>query len=239
MDSIPHASGIYQILCVPTGKIYIGSPIDLCVRWREHSKKLRGNRHPNIYLQRAWNKHGEASFRFAVVELVMFPEYLVEREQVWIDATRCTDQNVGFNICPRAGSALGRKALPGARNWKRENADTVEGYVDPDGNVVTIYNLWDFCKRMGLKHSAMWRLGHGVARTKSHKGWTHIAYPYKGRALVWKGFIDPNGTPMEPIYNLSEFCRKHGLSQSHMQGVYTGRRPHHRGWTCRRGDDGF
>ncbi len=32
------------------------------------------------------------------------------------------------------------------------------------------------------------------------------------------------------IYNLSEFCRKNSLGVGHMSSVFSGKRPHHRGW---------
>lgn len=238
--SIPRTPGIYQWRCIPTGKIYIGSTLNLRRRWNEHLKALRCKQHGNPHLQHAWDKYGENAFEFSILELVMFAEYLIEREQAWLDATRCYDPSMGFNICPTAGSSLGRTFPPETWDGLRDaRSQSVDGYVDPEGNEVTIKNLWDFCKRMGLKHSAMWRLAHGVGRTKSHKGWTHRDNPYQGRAQVWNGFVDPTGSPVGPIYNLAEFCRQYGLRQPHMQQVYIGKRPHHRGWTCNRGDDGL
>ncbi|MBW4668426.1 MAG: hypothetical protein KME60_13610 [Cyanomargarita calcarea GSE-NOS-MK-12-04C] len=35
------------------------------------------------------------------------------------------------------------------------------------------------------------------------------------------------------IYNLNAFCRKHGLSQSAMHSVTTGKYKQHKGWTCK------
>jgi group I intron endonuclease len=56
--AIPRASGVYQILCKPTGKIYVGSAVNLRGRWLNHRSSLRCGKHPNIVLQRAWNKDG-------------------------------------------------------------------------------------------------------------------------------------------------------------------------------------
>jgi group I intron endonuclease len=239
MDILPRTSGIYQILCVPTGKVYIGSAVNLKQRWIDHRKTLRGNTHTNRHLQNAWNKHSESAFVFAVLEYVTDKDRLLEREQAWMDATGCYDSGIGFNISPTAGS---NKDVPRTPEWteahRQSRSHTVDGYIDPDGNAVTIHNLWDFCKQNDLKHSAMYRLAHGQGRTKSHKGWTHRDNPYQGRAQTWVGFVSPDGIPIAPVYNLSEFCREHGLSPTHMARVYVGNRPHHRGWTCKRGDDG-
>lgn len=232
-SSIPRTSGIYKITCLPTGKVYIGSAVNLRQRWTDHRKTLRGNRHQNIHLQRAWNKYGEQSFGFEIVELVMFAEDLIGREQHWIDVTRACEE--GFNIAPTAGSQLGMRYGPEYGDKVRERlSETYGGFIDPDGNEVTIRGLWGFCKRMGLAHSAMYRLFHGQGRTKSYKGWTHRDHPWVGRAQVWEGFIDPEGQAVEPIYNLADFCRQHGLQESKMRAVYNGARAHHRGWTVQR-----
>lgn len=106
--SIPSTSGIYKIVCVPTGKVYIGSAVNILHRCQTHRSALRSNTHPNQYLQRAWNKYGEQSFDFLVVELILSP-FLVEREQYWIDRLRCSDTRRGFNLSPTAGSSLGVK----------------------------------------------------------------------------------------------------------------------------------
>ena len=42
-------------------------------------------------------------------------------------------------------------------------------YIDPSGNIVEIYNLFQFCKDNGLSRRQMYRLRYGTC--KSHKGW--------------------------------------------------------------------
>lgn len=66
---IPRTSGVYQILCLPTGKVYVGSAVDLYGRWRDHRRYLRQGIHHNKYLQAAWDKYGEESFEFWVSSL--------------------------------------------------------------------------------------------------------------------------------------------------------------------------
>ncbi len=107
MDSstIPATSGIYRIVCIPTGKFYIGSAQNLRKRWADHRNGLIRQDHGNAKLQRAWNKYGEEAFRFEVIELVLTP-FLLEREQYWLDKTQAVKK--GFNIAPTAGSTQGR-----------------------------------------------------------------------------------------------------------------------------------
>ena len=100
-------SGIYKIWSKASPSAYIGSAIDLKIRERQHFSKLAAGKHPNIHLQRAWNKYGAASFIFEIIETVESASDLLRREQFWIDHYRETDGL--FNICPKAGSSLGRE----------------------------------------------------------------------------------------------------------------------------------
>jgi Straboviridae intron-associated endonuclease 1 len=118
---LPHASGVYQIRCIPTGKIYVGSAVNLRKRWEQHYRSLRKGEHRNHYLQHAWDKYGEEQFVFEILELVDV-SHLLEAEQEWIDSTACVDKSVGFNIRDTAESS------------GRFNAQVWEGFIDPDGN---------------------------------------------------------------------------------------------------------
>jgi group I intron endonuclease len=89
------------------GKKYIGSAAkDLRRRWKNHLSELRRGEHPNIHLQRAFNRDGEGNFEFVIIEFCP-PEKCVEREQWWIDHTQSAV--LGYNFNPRAGSRIGTK----------------------------------------------------------------------------------------------------------------------------------
>lgn len=221
--TIPRSSGIYQIRCIPTGKIYIGSAVSLRDRWDKHRASLRKGKHRNIHLQSAWDKYGEESFEFLILELVGRAG-LLEAEQAWIDKTKCTDRTIGFNIYEIAGS-------PGdlfAQVW--------EGFIDPDGTEVIITNLFDFCRQHNLGFTSMHRLAMGKSKLKSYKGWTHRNSIRKRDYIkTYDGFISPDGQPVGPIINLAAFCREHGLDKTHMVAIVQGRICSHRGWTYNTG----
>lgn len=61
-------AGIYRIFHLETGKSYIGSSVDVKKRIRRHKKDLKGGNHHNIYLLRSWQKYGEHSFGFKVID---------------------------------------------------------------------------------------------------------------------------------------------------------------------------
>lgn len=102
------ASGIYKISNTVTGKLYVGSAVNIAIRWREHRCDLRRGNHRNQRLQRAWLKYGESAFSFSVLETVHSHADLIAREQHWIDALRAASRE-NYNIFPVAGSLLGMK----------------------------------------------------------------------------------------------------------------------------------
>ena len=78
--------GIYAIANINSGKRYIGSTASSFVkRWNSHKSKLRNGKHRNLHLQAAWNKYGEESFTFDILEEIAAPEMVREREQWWLD----------------------------------------------------------------------------------------------------------------------------------------------------------
>lgn len=98
--------GIYQIKNLLDNKIYIGCSIDTTRRIYLHKRMLRMGNHDNIHLQRAWNRDGEKSFAFRVIEKVANPADLVAREKYWIDGFGCL--KTGYNLCAESNSQLGR-----------------------------------------------------------------------------------------------------------------------------------
>jgi hypothetical protein len=219
----PRESGVYQIRCVKNGKIYVGSAVNLQKRWYQHRRSLQRGEHRNRYLQQTWNKYGEENFDFEILEFVGV-SHLLQAEQEWIDATACIDRGIGFNIRDTAESS------------GSFNAQTWEGFIDPEGNEVTIINLHNFCRLHSLDSTSMHRLAIGNSKLKSHKGWTHRnSVRQRDYIKTYDGFIDPEGNLVSPITNLAEFCRQHGLDKTHMVAVANGRICSHRGWTHKRG----
>jgi group I intron endonuclease len=61
-------SGVYAIFNNKTNAVYVGKSKDIKDRFWNHVGKLRSGKHRNCHLQRAWNKYGESSFEFKVIE---------------------------------------------------------------------------------------------------------------------------------------------------------------------------
>jgi group I intron endonuclease len=114
------ASCIYKISSKLDGRLYIGSAIDFDKRKYEHLKRLRKGTHHSKKLQHFYWKYGESSLDFSIIELCEIDK-LLEREQYWIDETKAYTKS-GFNICPTAGSSLGRILSEDTKNKIRDRA---------------------------------------------------------------------------------------------------------------------
>lgn len=99
MGNIVKKIGVYTITNLVNGKSYIGSSIDINGRWWGHLNGLRKGKHHNMLLQRAWNKYGEDSFEFKVIE-VCSSEELAVREQFWLDKLEVYNSHKGYNLAP-------------------------------------------------------------------------------------------------------------------------------------------
>lgn len=80
-------SGVYQILCTPTGKRYIGSSVNVTDRLRHHRNALRRGTHDNSHMQQAFIKHGQSAFDFRVLEMCDIGD-IRQREKEIIDRLR-------------------------------------------------------------------------------------------------------------------------------------------------------
>jgi group I intron endonuclease len=88
---------IYKIINLVNEKFYVGSTTNKKVRFRQHRKLLRGNRHHCKHLQAAWNKYGEEKFDFAVVEEVVETLSLQDVEDTYLK------NHVGKEYCYNSG----------------------------------------------------------------------------------------------------------------------------------------
>src|SRR5262245_27641183 len=90
-------SCIYAIENHETGSLYIGSTTAFYRRKTEHLWMLRRQQHTSRHLQNAWDKYGEESFSFYVLE-PCDPSELLIREQSYLDTFKPE-----YNICLIAG----------------------------------------------------------------------------------------------------------------------------------------
>ena len=104
---------IYRISFVGSDLFYIGSAINFLRRKDRHLVDLRKNRHGNPILQRCFNKYGEKSLYFTILETDC--EELIMKEQFYIDTL-----NPPINICKCARNRLGVKHTEETKNKLRK-----------------------------------------------------------------------------------------------------------------------
>ncbi len=98
---------IYKITNVINGKMYIGSTKNFSTRKTMHLCKLRNNKHANAKLQASYNKHGEDSFVFEILETCDIFD-LQKLEQMWLDNLFSSlDDNEIYNLARYACSPKG------------------------------------------------------------------------------------------------------------------------------------
>lgn len=104
------ASGIYKITNLVNGKCYVGSSVNIKVRFYTHKSQLKHNKHDNRHLQAAYNKYGVNSFQYETLEeCARDKQALEEREQYYMDTFQAYHENHGYNLAPRAYICIGVK----------------------------------------------------------------------------------------------------------------------------------
>lgn len=129
-SEVPSQSGIYRITCAATGKAYIGQSTNMRARAAYHVRHLRAGKHTNKYLQSAWNKHGEDSFAFDVLEVCPKAfDVLNEREIYWINAFNALSKDCGYNLATGGsnGYSLGGMTECDRQSILRKIADKNRG----------------------------------------------------------------------------------------------------------------
>lgn len=78
---------IYAIEHKATHSAYIGMTVNLKTRWQDHRRLLRNNQHTNTELQADWNRYGEQSFDFRILEDTQSCDNHIagNREGYWTD----------------------------------------------------------------------------------------------------------------------------------------------------------
>jgi group I intron endonuclease len=119
------SGGIYRILI--NDKPYIGSTVNFTTRHRKHMSALRLKKHSNAHLQNAWNKYGENSFKFEIIEVIENPnkQSLEQKEQYWLDYYDSANSEKGYNIYKKAYSTAGLPAWNKGKSISEETKQKI------------------------------------------------------------------------------------------------------------------
>jgi group I intron endonuclease len=170
-------TGVYKITNTTNGKCYVGSCADLKRgmkhRWWRHVYKLKRQNHPNPHLQNSWNKYGENSFAFEILEECL-PEYCLILEQHYMDTLKPE-----YNISPTAGNTFGIRC---SEETKKKISIANKGHIyHTHGNYqfkniktgdTIICAKFELANRYGLDRSSISKVCNKTE--KSHHGWVCI-----------------------------------------------------------------
>ncbi len=219
-----------------TGASYIGSSVHTSRRWSVHQAYLRRGCHQNARLQRSWNKHGSAAFRFEVVEQVSV-ENLIAREQAWIDHAQLEGRPI-YNARLTAHSNLGVRHTAASRlkmSVLAKERGVSEATRKAQKLAVTGRPTSDLQKqRASETHSG--RQFSSDSRQKMREA--ALDRPESHRQAIRQALlkswivITPEGDEIA-VENMKAFAAEHGLMADKLYAVARGARNHHKGWRAR------
>lgn len=204
--------GIYKIINIQNGRVYIGSTSCFRKRLNNHRCNLETDRHLNKFMQNDFNKCGTDTFLFEVLEVVIGDKQdRLLREQFYIDQFY-DDQKNCYNLVREARDNRG-----GTRNNKQ---------IDP----LTDGRCKPFSEERSSKHSEklkeIWQQPEyrELSRQNAHKQWQEqsqnnitVTNKETGEKVIINGSV-------------RQFCLERGLSYKAFHQLIKGKLKSSGGW---------
>lgn len=136
-------SSIYKIECATNGSFYFGRTINFEKRKNDHLRDMRNGIHKNDRIQNCYNKYGEESIVFSIVETVS-REKQIGREQYYLDKFINNENCLNINRTAEtfcdvpwteerkrkiSESATGRKLSPKTKQQREHMSKIMMGHV--------------------------------------------------------------------------------------------------------------
>lgn len=251
---------IYGIFNKINGKVYVGQTVNtLPRRWNQHRGYLVKNKHPNIYLQRSWNKHKEKNFEIQILhdniqtkdELNILEETyrLKYAPNVFNLKSGGLAKSVYSDISLKKMSKSMKKVWSDPEYKKRvtqkiRESRKVESCIKLISENQT--RLWaddEYKKKFSNKMKSHWddpkyrkKMKQVQNSPEYSKKMSNIykdkwKYPeYRAKFEKYYGHvIDPEGNVYE-ITGIEKFCREHNLDGSNLARVCNGKYKSCKGW---------
>lgn len=217
--------GIYRIKnTTKDGYFYIGSAVDIEERWGVHRWALRNHRHENEKLQRAWDKYGETSFVFEVIEEYDGPyKNLLLREDEHLSKLPPTAYNIrrsSYKKEPYSEETL-KKISDGVKaSWEKTH----------DSRVASL-------KRYRNSKEYRMKISEGCRRswTDERKQRVHVTKRGRNNPNADKTIyaLYNSKTQEEFVGCRSEFLRKNNLNWVGFSKILSGKWTHYKGWSIK------
>lgn len=238
---------IYKIENLANGKVYIGQTLKKPPkrRWDLHRSRLNRNKHENDYLQSAWNKYGEESFRFSIICEADVDE-LDKLETYYIDFFRrqdkCYNLESGGNLLKEVHPATRAKISALIKRLHEQDDDYRRQYLEVRARPVIcidtgiIYpSLKEASRSLGINWTAIQRVcsGHMNSARGKDGHYYQLAYYEEGKTYQLKKLRNIK-TPKPVICvntgeifgSMHEAAKKMNISQGHISQCCHGKRRH-------------
>lgn len=202
------SGGIYTITV--NEKQYLGRTSNFERRKRDHLRMLRNNTHPNSHLQNVFDKYGEESFLFELIEEINDHLLLPALEQKYLDEldyARC------YNISKDSTGGVYQNGKKTGNYGKFASLETRQKLSD---------------SHKGIKQSAE-QIQKRVAKLKGKKRSKEIVEKMKEIKAKKYRMISPAGIVFE-VKNLKNFCQENNLNYNSMHDVSRNKRSSCYGW---------
>lgn len=182
---------IYRIVCFQNGKVYVGKTQDYSRRKTHHLTTLRNKTHHNIHLQRSFDKYGEGSFYFEILETNISNDDINQREKHWIKHFEAFTK--GFN---RTQGGEGKPDVGIECEWNGVKYNTIS----------------DAARALNIHVTSM--------RYRIDKGWTSdndflSKHRYNRKPITWNGVEYPSRVEAERLLGLPEGYLTWRISQGY------------------------
>jgi group I intron endonuclease len=240
-------SGIYLVTNTINGKVYVGSSKCVRIRLRNHYNQLKTGIHRNQRLLKDINKFDLDNFIFELLEKCD-EKYLSERETYWINAFNSTSKDIGYNII--ADTMHHCRGIKKSEEHKLKLSISKRktwNFLNPEGEIVLVNNLPEFCKDNHLCYSEMKRIKPGNSKHYSHKSWraydqnkvgekydakedkaTRARMAGKTREIAFSAVDKDNKIIKEK--GLRKFCRQNRLWRTGFSKIFNGKLNEYRGY---------
>jgi len=238
-------------------KIYIGRAVCLRRRYLRHLSNLFAKKYRNKYLEREYWKYGEDVFEFALLKHVP-KDKLVIVEQQYLNKLKPLNGKKTYNLTLHAegpGNCLTEyskmkisQTLTGRRHsknriekikkscaWRKKQIKL----MSPNGKLVKINGIVDFCKEYNLARSGIAKVING--KRLHYKRWClskNYDIVLKNQGNVGKNklkrvLLSPQGVSYEEIRNIRDFSKQKKLSYSRFCMLLREEITEYKGWRYR------
>ncbi len=206
--------GIYEIVNIANNKRYVGLSANIYERWKQHVNALTAGTHHNVHLQSAWNKYGQNSFEFRVIE-ECDRECLPDREVYWIahydsfnngyNQTIGGDGAEGYVMSAEQRARMSEKSIERFESEENRLKQSIASdhrctpvyQIDLNGNIVNEWRSINWAaKKLGIKQQGIKSAIHHKNRTKT----------YCGYIWILKSEYNPNTFNVEEYLSSDRVC---------------------------------